>query len=160
MEGKGGHLCPFDTFLVFISCILRYQTFTFNWSTSIVCGDFNLSNSREGWYLCSLVSTFNFSLQEKFKAIFEATFTHSKNLAAFVFLYKSMTGLMEHFQQEKMQIHSFIAAFIGGYFVFGKYNKVNEQVWVFYVYILSIKKQQIIIISHFISESINLNWVW
>ena len=26
------------------------------------------------------------------------------------------------------QIHSFVAAFIGGYLVFGNYNKVNEQV--------------------------------
>ncbi|XP_052800692.1 peroxisomal membrane protein 4-like [Mya arenaria] len=79
----------------------------------------------------ALVMTFLFkegSLEEKLKFILEATFTHSKNLAAFVFLYKSMTGIMEHFQSEKSQIHSFIAAFIGGYFVFGKYNKVNEQI--------------------------------
>ncbi|XP_053385202.1 peroxisomal membrane protein 4-like isoform X2 [Mercenaria mercenaria] len=79
----------------------------------------------------ALVMTFLFkegSLQEKIKAILEATFTHSKNLAVFVFLYKSLTNLMQHFQTEKSQIHSFIAAFIGGYFVFGKYNKVNEQI--------------------------------
>lgn len=65
---------------------------------------------------------------EKAKAIFDATFTHSKNLAAFVFLYKSLTNLMHYVQTEKSQLHSFIAAFIGGYLVFGKYNKVNEQV--------------------------------
>ncbi|XP_060555813.1 peroxisomal membrane protein 4-like [Ruditapes philippinarum] len=79
----------------------------------------------------ALVMTFLFkegSLREKVRAILEATFTHSKNLASFVFLYKSLTGLMEHFQEEKSQIHSFIAAFIGGYFVFGKNNKVNEQI--------------------------------
>ncbi|KAL4225781.1 Peroxisomal membrane protein 4 [Mactra antiquata] len=79
----------------------------------------------------ALVMTFLFkdaSLREKFKAIFEATFTHSKNLAAFVFLYKSLTGLLHHLRSEKSQIHSFIAAFIGGYIVFGKYNKVNEQI--------------------------------
>ena len=68
------------------------------------------------------------SLRDKVRAILEATFTHSRNLAVFVFLYKSLTNLMEHFQEEKSQIHSFVAAFIGGYFVFGKNNKVNEQV--------------------------------
>lgn len=72
--------------------------------------------------------TQHFSLQGKAKAILDATFTHSKNLAAFVFLYKSLTNLMLYIQTERSQFHSFIAAFIGGYFVFGKYNKVNEQV--------------------------------
>ncbi|KAH3888281.1 peroxisomal membrane protein 4-like [Dreissena polymorpha] len=68
------------------------------------------------------------STQDKVWSILEATFTHSKNLALFVLLYKSLTSLMEHVQSEKSQLHSFVAAFIGGYIVFGKYNKVNEQI--------------------------------
>jgi len=68
------------------------------------------------------------SLKEMSKGILEATFTHSKNLAFFVFLYKSLTSLMSWLQSEKIELHSFVAAFVGGYIVFGRYNKVNEQV--------------------------------
>ena len=71
------------------------------------------------------------------KGIFEATFTHSKNLAMFVFLYKSLTSLMSWLQSDKIQFHSFAAAFIGGYLVFGRYNKVNEQVGILHVINLS-----------------------
>lgn len=73
--------------------------------------------------------TFIFSsLQSKIKDILEATFTHSKNLALFVMLYKSLTSLMESMQSKPEQYHSFLSAVIGGYLVFGSYNKVNEQV--------------------------------
>lgn len=68
------------------------------------------------------------SMTEMAKGILEATFTHSKNLACFVFVYKTLTNLMAWFETHEKQYQSFIAAFIGGYFVFGKYNKVNEQV--------------------------------
>ncbi|KAK3597609.1 hypothetical protein CHS0354_030155 [Potamilus streckersoni] len=79
----------------------------------------------------ALVMAFLFksgSLYDKFKTIFEATFTHSKNLAMFVFIYKSLTSLMEQIQSKKEQYHPFVAAFLGGYLIFGKYNKVNEQI--------------------------------
>lgn len=68
------------------------------------------------------------SIKEMAKGILEATFTHSKNLACFVFVYKTLTNLMAWFETHEKQYQSFIAAFIGGYLVFGKYNKVNEQV--------------------------------
>ena len=35
---------------------------------------------------------------------------------------------MEYLQTEKSQVHSFVAAFLGGYLIWGNYNKVNEQV--------------------------------
>ena len=73
-------------------------------------------------------SCYFFSLKDKIQAILEATFAHSKNLASFVFLYKSLTNLMEFLQTEKSQFHSFVAAFLGGYLIWGNYNKVNEQV--------------------------------
>lgn len=73
-------------------------------------------------------SLFFYSIMEMAKGILEATFTHSKNLACFVFVYKTLTNLMAWFETHEKQYQSFIAAFIGGYFVFGKYNKVNEQV--------------------------------
>lgn len=65
---------------------------------------------------------------EMAKGILEATFTHSKNLACFVFTYKTLTNLMAWCETHEKQYQSFIAAFIGGYIVFGRYNKVNEQV--------------------------------
>ncbi|KAL3842191.1 hypothetical protein ACJMK2_020233 [Sinanodonta woodiana] len=79
----------------------------------------------------ALVMAFLFkrgSLYEKFKTIIEATFTHSKNLALFVFIYKSLMSLMEQIQFKREQYHPFLAAFLGGYLIFGKYNKVNEQI--------------------------------
>lgn len=70
----------------------------------------------------------HFSLQDKLYTIADATFTHAKNLASFVFIYKALTSALKWLQSEKSQAHAFIAAFIGGYFVFGKNNKINEQV--------------------------------
>ena len=69
-----------------------------------------------------------FSLVESFKTILEATFTHSRNLAFFVFAYKGLTSLFRFLEDQKSQYHSFVAAFCAGFIVFGKYNKVNEQV--------------------------------
>ncbi|KAL8584828.1 hypothetical protein ACOMHN_037533 [Nucella lapillus] len=81
----------------------------------------------------ALVMTFLFrsgSLQSKAQGILEATVTHSKNLALFVFLYKSMSSGMGALQStpEAKHLHTLLAAFIGGYLIFGKYNKVNEQI--------------------------------
>lgn len=85
----------------------------------------------------------HFSLKDKLQAILEATFTHSKNLASFVFIYKSLTNLMEYVQSEKSQYHSFVAAFLGGYLIWGNYNKVNEQV--------SVLRARVILLSGFLS---------
>ncbi|KAL5006985.1 hypothetical protein ScPMuIL_015791 [Solemya velum] len=68
------------------------------------------------------------SLKEMARGIAEATFTHSKNLALFVFFYKGITNLLQSFETKRKQHHAFLAAFVTGYFVFGKYNKVNEQI--------------------------------
>lgn len=62
------------------------------------------------------------------QSIWEATFTHSKNLASFVFMYKALTALLRQLESKPREYHSFLAALIGGYLIFGKYNKVNEQV--------------------------------
>ena len=71
---------------------------------------------------------FIFSLKDQARSILEATYTHSKNLAYFVFTYKSLCAIFGEMWGKPEQIHSFIAAFIGGYLVFGNYNKINEQV--------------------------------
>lgn len=53
---------------------------------------------------------------------------HSKNLAKFVFLYKSMMVILQRMEGKEQHFHSFIAGVIGGYLVFGENNKINSQV--------------------------------
>lgn len=67
-------------------------------------------------------------IKEQLKAILEATFTHAKNLSTFVFTYKALTALLCEMESKPKEYHSFLAAFVGGYLVWGKYNKINEQV--------------------------------
>ena len=79
----------------------------------------------------ALVMTFLFrsgSLREKLRAILQATYTHSWNLARFVFLYKGLCALQSHVQGETYQAHSFVSAFIGGLLVFGNNSNVNSQI--------------------------------
>lgn len=68
------------------------------------------------------------SWKDKANGIYNATFTHASNLAKFVFLYKTLTKLLAHIFNGRSQWHSFSAAFITGYIVFGQFNKVNEQI--------------------------------
>lgn len=79
----------------------------------------------------ALVMTFLFrsgSLQDKFKWIFKAAYTHSRNLATFVFIYKTLMTIMQRTEGKKGNVHPFVSAFIGGYIVFGTHDKINEQV--------------------------------
>ncbi|XP_002736474.1 peroxisomal membrane protein 4-like [Saccoglossus kowalevskii] len=79
----------------------------------------------------AFVMTFLFkdgSLLEKFRDITQMTYQHSRNLASFVFIYKALTAIMKWLENSKKQYHSFIAAFIGGYLIFGENNKVNMQI--------------------------------
>ncbi|XP_061487635.1 peroxisomal membrane protein 4 [Rhineura floridana] len=79
----------------------------------------------------ALVMTFLFrsgSLREKLKAIVRATYTHSRNLAYFVFTYKGLMALQSQMQGKKIPFHSFLAACIGGWLVFGENNNINSQI--------------------------------
>ncbi|CAL1609600.1 unnamed protein product [Knipowitschia caucasica] len=79
----------------------------------------------------ALVMTFLFrsgSLREKLKAIFKATYTHSRNLAYFVFTYKGLKALQEKTQGKSLQSHAFLAACVGGWLVFGDNNNINSQI--------------------------------
>ena len=62
------------------------------------------------------------------KAILKLTFQHSRNLAFFVTIYKSLLIALKRVQREEHHIHSFIAGLIGGYAIFGTDNAVNQQV--------------------------------
>lgn len=79
----------------------------------------------------ALVMTFLFrsgSLREKLQAILQATYTHSRNLACFAFLYKGLCALQSHVQGETYQAHSILSAVIGGFLVFGDNNSINSQI--------------------------------
>ncbi|MEE6513671.1 hypothetical protein FKM82_021454 [Ascaphus truei] len=79
----------------------------------------------------ALVMTFLFrsgSLREKLKAILQATFTHSRNLGCFVFAYKGLLAAQGKLQGRSAQIHSFLAACVGGWLVFGENNNINSQI--------------------------------
>ncbi|TMS37933.1 hypothetical protein L596_004766 [Steinernema carpocapsae] len=65
---------------------------------------------------------------EKLKTVFKLTRMHATNLAKFVFSYKLVHGLLAKLQNGQQQWHSFVAAFICGYFVFGENNGVNMQI--------------------------------
>ncbi|XP_030068273.1 peroxisomal membrane protein 4 [Microcaecilia unicolor] len=79
----------------------------------------------------ALVMTFLFksgSLREKLKAIAQATYTHSRNLACFVFTYKGLLALQTYLQGHQLQAHSFLAACVSGWLIFGENNNINSQI--------------------------------
>ncbi|MBN3281445.1 PXMP4 protein, partial [Polyodon spathula] len=79
----------------------------------------------------ALVMTFLFrsgSLRDKVKAIAQATYTHSRNLACFVFSYMGLQILQQRLQGKACQSHSFLAACLGGWLVFGENNNINSQI--------------------------------
>ena len=57
-----------------------------------------------------------------------ATYTHASNLAKFVVVYKAICSLIRGSVTKFRKYHTMIAAFFGGYIVFGLRNNVNEQV--------------------------------
>ncbi|XP_041275102.1 peroxisomal membrane protein 4 isoform X4 [Onychostruthus taczanowskii] len=79
----------------------------------------------------ALVMTFLFksgSLREKLRSIAQATYAHSRNLAYFVFTYKGLLAAQSRLQGKKIPFHSFLAACIGGWLVFGDNNPINSQI--------------------------------
>ncbi|CAG8440632.1 10408_t:CDS:2 [Funneliformis caledonium] len=84
----------------------------------------------------ALVMTFLFrtgSLKDKLYFIFDATKMHSANLAKFVTIYKTLMYLQRKMVGKEQNGHSFMAGLIGGYYVFGENNNVNQQI-VLYVF--------------------------
>ena len=63
-----------------------------------------------------------------FSTILDLTFQHSRNLAVFVTLYKSLLLLQKHIKGKEHHSDAFFAGLIGGYYVFGKDTPVNNQV--------------------------------
>ncbi|KAJ3220701.1 Peroxisomal membrane protein 4 [Chytriomyces hyalinus] len=79
----------------------------------------------------ALVMTFLFgtgTLQDKFKRIMKATYQHSRNLALFVTLYKTLMVVQRRVKGKEDGFDSFFAGLVGGYFVFGEDNNINQQI--------------------------------
>ena len=60
--------------------------------------------------------------------ILKATFQHARNLAFFTVIYKTITLVLKRLRGHQHPLHTFLAAMISGYFVFGSNNKINMQV--------------------------------
>ncbi|KJA25991.1 hypothetical protein HYPSUDRAFT_36847 [Hypholoma sublateritium FD-334 SS-4] len=72
--------------------------------------------------------------QSRIRVIYRATKQHAFNLAKFVSLYKSILLLQKKLNGGKERdTDTFIAGLIGGYFVFGERNAVNEQIVLYVV---------------------------
>ncbi|CEF71498.1 Peroxisomal membrane protein 4 [Strongyloides ratti] len=79
----------------------------------------------------AFVMTFLFqngTFYQKIKRIFDLTKKHSFNLAKFVLIYKSTLILLKKIFGENINWQSFVAAFLGGYYVFGENNNINMQI--------------------------------
>ncbi|KNC96409.1 uncharacterized protein SPPG_08308 [Spizellomyces punctatus DAOM BR117] len=79
----------------------------------------------------ALVMTFLFrtgSFEDKARFILKATFQHSRNLAFFVTIYKTLMALQRNIMGKEHNWDAFVAGVIGGYIVFGKNNNVNNQI--------------------------------
>ncbi|KAL1929689.1 hypothetical protein VTP01DRAFT_1827 [Rhizomucor pusillus] len=74
------------------------------------------------------------SLQDKLRFVFRATKQHARNLGVFATIYKLTMFLQKKLNGDKeADIHPFIAGLVGGYFVFGENNSINQQI-VLYVF--------------------------
>lgn len=96
-----------------------------------------------------------FSLREKLKSIAQATYTHSRNLAYFVFTYKGLMALQSRLQGKKIPFHSFFAACIGGWLVFGENNPINSQVNVFAECLVDRKTNRWVVVCQ---EVVGIGW--
>ena len=66
---------------------------------------------------------------DKLRYIFRATKQHAQNLGTFAVIYKTAMFIQKKLNGGKhADIHTFIAGLLGGYFVFGENNAINQQV--------------------------------
>lgn len=87
--------------------------------------------------------------------VLKMTYQHSRNLAMFVPIYKSVLYLLSRLKGKENSIDSFLAGLIGGYLVFGEDSTVNNQI-VLYLFSriavglakLAVKKQVIVAPSY------------
>ena len=62
------------------------------------------------------------------KSILQLTYQHSRNLAFFVTIYKSLLLFQRKVRGKEHSADAFVAGLIGGYLIFGTDNAVNNQI--------------------------------
>lgn len=68
-------------------------------------------------------------LKDKIRGIFKATKQHAKNLGTFATIYKTLMYVQKKLNGDKeADYHAFVAGLVGGYYVFGENNNINQQV--------------------------------
>ncbi|KAI7852884.1 putative peroxisomal membrane protein [Circinella umbellata] len=95
----------------------------------------------------ALVMAFLFksgSTKDKLRYIFKATKQHAQNLGTFAVIYKTAMFIQKKLNGGKhADIHTFVAGLLGGYYVFGENNAINQQVkgnlLFIYIYIYKVK---------------------
>ncbi|KAI8971042.1 peroxisomal membrane protein 4 [Pilobolus umbonatus] len=69
------------------------------------------------------------SLESKVKGIFRATKQHAQNLGTFATIYKTLMIVFKKMNGGKeADFHPFLAGVVGGYYVFGENNNINQQI--------------------------------
>ncbi|KAH6574872.1 hypothetical protein BASA50_003794 [Batrachochytrium salamandrivorans] len=68
------------------------------------------------------------NIKDMARRIFKMTYQHSRNLAIFVTIYKSLLLLQLKIKGFEHNSDALIAGFIGGYIVFGENNNINNQI--------------------------------
>ncbi|KAI8988198.1 peroxisomal membrane protein 4 [Mycotypha africana] len=69
------------------------------------------------------------SVQSKAKGILKATKQHALNLGKFATIYKTLMLVQKKLNGGKeASIHPFLAGIVGGYYVFGENNSINQQI--------------------------------
>lgn len=62
------------------------------------------------------------------RSILDLTFQHSRNLAFFVTIYKTLMYVSRKLKGKEHNYDSFVSGAIGGYLIFGNDTSVNNQV--------------------------------
>ncbi|KAJ1549834.1 Peroxisomal membrane protein 4, partial [Cladochytrium tenue] len=71
--------------------------------------------------------------RDKMRVILKATYQHSRNLAFFVTIYKTLLVVLRRLKGREDSADAFVAGLVGGYVVFGEDNNINQQI-VLYVF--------------------------
>jgi len=109
----------------------------------------------------ALVMTFLFgkgTAKKKCESIMDATVTHSKNLATFVFMYKALMIIQKRLHHNtEHSLHSFLAGLFAGYFVWGNYSNINYQIVLYLTSRISVALAKLIFLKFFSSNNNNNN---
>ena len=75
------------------------------------------------------------SLKDKLKFVLKATYQHARNLAFFVTFFKTVMVVLRKLKGgQEHSLDAFLSGIVGGYFIFGEENGVNQQVCIHFYF--------------------------